>query len=166
MAASFSLTGTVRIVPTWTDDLNTTTVSDSVTVNQAIALTDGDGSGEADGYWRDVRTVAASATDTIQLDDLPLNVMGGAGVLDLAELRLVYVRNRSETHNLNFWFGYKSGITTITTSAIAVRPGGFVVHSSPDAQRVLANQLPTLVAVQNTGAGAADYEIVLVGVRT
>lgn len=165
MAASFALTGTIRIVPTWTDDLNTTTVSDSVTVNQAIALTDGDGTGEADGYWRDVRTVAASATDTIDLDDLALNVMGGAGVLDLAELKVVYVRNRSETHRLDVQFGYVSSGQQSTTK-VGVKPGGVFVMTSSAAIVVATAIQPNRVLVTNAGAGAADYEIVLAGVRT
>lgn len=158
---TFSMTGQLRFVPSWTDAMSTTDVVDSVTIQVPLTLSDGDGAGEADAYWRDVRTVAATTTDTVSIDNLSLSIFGGSSTLDLAELKLVYVRNLSETLPLQFRFGYP---TAQETSDIELRPGAFVLLSGGTGLEV-EGAAPDSVIVENTGASAANYEIVLVGVQ-
>lgn len=159
--ATFTLSGQLRIVPSWADALATTTLTDSVTVFQQLTLADGDGAGEADGYWRDVRSVSATTTDTITLASLPLSVFGGSGTLDLDELKLVYVRNLSATLPLQLRFGYP---TAQVTTDMMLRPGALLLLSGGTALQV-DSTAPTTIEVENQGATAAQYEIVLVGVQ-
>lgn len=158
MAASFSLTGTIRLTPTWTEPLDLVDVVDRTAIVETITLADGDGTGEADCYWKDVRTVAASATDTIDLSALPLDVYGGTATLDMATVRLIYVKNKSATIELSISLG--AGITGLN-----VAPGGVVVSSNPAAVQLPLLYDSTTFEIGNTGASAVDYEIVIVGVK-
>jgi hypothetical protein len=168
VAASFSLTGSLRLDPRWVDDLNTTLVTDATRVNLALSLTNGDGDGEADAYWRDVRTVAAPQTDTIDVTALPLSVFGGTGTLEMARLRLIYVRNLSQTQAIHYEFEESPG-------RIDLSPGGvFLWSSSSDTDYSPIYQPtseyppgspPAEINVVNNGTSAADYEILLIGVK-
>jgi hypothetical protein len=156
VAASFSLTGTLRLDPRWVDDLNTTLVTDATRVNLTLSLTNGDGDGEADCYWRDVRTVAASATDAIDLSDLPLSVFGGTGTLNMATVKLIYVRNLSETESLSYYVG---------GSGPSIPPGGVFLLKADTSPATVWLADGQLIEIENFGSSAADYEILLIGVK-
>jgi hypothetical protein len=163
VAASFSLTGSLRLDPRWVDDLNTTLVTDATRVNLTLSLTNGDGDGEADAYWRDVRTVAGELFDTIDLSALPLSVFGGAGTLELASVKLIYVRNLSTAQPLLYEFEESSRL-------IEISPGGVFMWSG--SAELTGESFPTLpvfstseIQLRNLGTSAADYEILLIGVK-
>ena len=159
MPPSFSLSGQVRIVPSWTDSMSTTDVVDSVTIQLPLSYTNGTGPAQADAYWRDVRTVTGSTTDTVNLAALPINVFGGTGTLDLEVPRLIYVRNLSTGVRLQY--------SLIGGSNQEIPPGGvFLWTATTDTaagKRWLADD--QLIEIQNVGATGANYEIVLVGVK-
>ena len=159
MAASFSLSGTLRIVPQWTDDLNTTTVVDSATVLVPLTFANGTGADQANAFWKDKRTVAAAAQDFFQYSNLPLNVFGGTGTLNIATLKVVYVRNLSTTVPLNFERDESLPIT--------IAPGGVLFWSASvsTSQPMCFSPIGSELVIANGGASAADYEIVLVGVK-
>lgn len=158
---TFSLTGQLRMVPSWSDAMSTTDVVDSVTIFQQLSFTDGTAAGEADAYWRDVRTVAATTTDTVAIDNLSVSIFGGSATLDLADLKAVYVRNLSDTLPLQLRFGYP---TAQETSNTKLQPGAFVLLYGGAALEVEDTQ-PESVIVENPGVSSANYEIVLVGVK-
>ena len=155
----FSMTGQLRIVPAWSDEMSTTTVVDSVTIQQSLSLANGTGPGQAQAYWRDVRTVTGAATDVIDLSALPVNIFGGSSTLNLDGPRLIYVRNLSSAVRLNYGL--------IDGSNQEIPPGGVFLWSSPRdtaaGKRWLADTQQ--IEIQNAGATGANYEIVLVGVQ-
>ncbi len=154
---TFSLAGQLRFQPTWTDTLSTTDVVDSVEIIRALTLSNGTGAGQANAYWRDVRTVAATTTDIVDLSALPLSVFGGSATLDLTAPRLIYVRNLSASVRLLY--------ALIEGSNQEIPPGGIFLWTAPvDAtggKRWLADS--QLIEVENTTATSGSYEIVLVG---
>jgi len=151
MATTFSLSGTLRVVPRLTDTLNLTDVIDTATVNLSFALADGTGADQANTYWRDVVTVAGGDTETIALDALDLNVFGGTGTLDLAAQKVVIVRNRSTTITVSVAMG-----TSLTAT---LGPGGVVYATKTDA----AGWAEATLTLTNAGGSAADIELYLVG---
>lgn len=156
MAASFSMAGSVRVVPTWTDPLDLVDVVDRTTIAETLTLADGTAAGQADCYWKDVRTVAASTTDTVDLTALSLDVYGGTDTISIANARLIYVKNRSTTVALSYAVG---------AEAVAVRPGGVFLWYAPS-NATAAAYSATEIRVTNAGASAVDYEVVVVGVKT
>lgn len=164
MAASFSLAGTLRVVPSWTDDLNTTTVVDSATALLTFTLTDGTGNGNADGYYKDVVTIAAGATANIDLRALPLNVMGGTGTLSLAKVKAILVRNRSTTATLSAGVSVANRWTGLSADSLAIGTEGVVYATNLNAGWTTTTTNKVL-AITNNGAAAADIEIYIVGVK-
>jgi|688.fasta_scaffold15985_11 hypothetical protein len=157
---SFSLSGQVRLVPVVTDTLATTTLTDTVTIQQALSLSNGTGPAQADGYWRDVRTVTGTGTDVVNLGSLPVNVFGGSSTLSLGSLRLIYLRNRDATGTLLYSIGGGAAKT-------ALPPGGVFLWSAPTAGPTGPwLDGPTGISVQNLATGPVPYEVVIAGVKT
>lgn len=156
MAASFSFSGLVRLIPTWTEPLDLVDVIDQTRLSETLALANGTGAGQANCYWRDTRTVAASGTDTINLAALPLNVLGGSATLDINTLKLVYVRNKSATVSLSYGIGAET---------VTILPGGVFLWFGGGSAASLPVNATDQIEVANPGGSAADYEIVLAGVK-
>lgn len=159
MPDTFTLTGTLRLLPSWVDTLTATTVTDATTISQAFSLTDGEAAGQANFYWRDVRTIAANDYDVIELEALPFKAFGGQTNVYVQALRMIYIRNRSTTAELRY--GLESG-------TIGIEPSGTFFWSAPNS---LAPPVSSWISPQsrifinNLGETATDYEIVLVGVK-
>ena len=159
MPDTFTLTGTLRLLPSWVDTLTATTVTDATTISQAFLLTDGEAAGQANFYWRDVRTIAAGDYDDINLEALPFKAFGGQTNVYVQALRMIYIRNRSTTAELRY--GLESG-------TIGIEPSGTFFWSAPYslAPPVFSWISPrSSIFINNLGESAADYEIVLVGVK-
>jgi hypothetical protein len=151
VATEFSLTGQVRLDPRWVDDLNTTVVTDSVRLISPLTFVNGDGAGEADGYWKEVVTVPGEGSEALDLTDLRLDVFGGVGALDLAAVKVLAVRNTSE-----------SVIEVALGASVTgeIEPGGLLVASSP-----VAGWAESTLTLTNPDQDAADVEVYLIGVQ-
>ena len=163
MAASFSLTGTLRVVPRWVDELNTVDVIDTTAVADTLALANGTAAGQANGYFRDVITIAAGGTATVDLRNLTLRAFGGTGTLSFASIKAIVVRNRSTTATLsvggsttNRWSGLAAGAVTLAAS-------GCLYSTAPAGWATTATD--KVLSITNNGAAAADVELVLAGVK-
>lgn len=154
MSTSLSVSSQLRIVASWVDDLTAATVTDSATVQRPVALANGTGAGQANGYWRDVRTVAGSATDTIDTTSLPLSVFGTAGTLNLASVKFIYVRNLSTTVTLTY---------DINGANHGIPPGGMFVWTAGTAPTNKWFHGSSVVV--EGGSASAQYEIILAGVK-
>ncbi len=164
MAASFTLTGSLRIVPRWTDELNTTTVTDSATANLAFTLADGTGDDQANGYHKDVLTIAAGGTATVDLRALSLNIMGGTGTLSLAKVKTLLIKNRSTAASLSVGGTTSNRWTALAAGATTIGPDGVLYVSHPKAGYATTAS-DKVIAITNNGAAAADVEIYIVGVK-
>jgi hypothetical protein len=152
MATTFSLTGSLRLTPRIVDTLSLTDVTDTAAINYGITMADGAAADQANRYWKDVVTVAASTTETVDLEALDLNVFGGTGTLDMASQKVVVVRNLSAT-------AISVALGTSLTATLAA--GGVVYGTNPSA----AGWAETSLTLTNAGGAAVDVEIHLVGVK-
>lgn len=165
MAASFTLAGTLRVVPSWTDDLNTTTVVDSATALLTFTLTDGTGNGNANGFYKDVITISAGATANVDLRNLPLNVFGGTGSLSLAKVKAILLRNRSTTATLSAGVSVANRWTGLSADSLAIGTEGVVYATNLNAGWTTTTTNKVL-AITNNGAAAADVELYIVGIKS
>jgi hypothetical protein len=162
--ATFSLAGTLRIVPTWVDALDLTTITDKTTASLVFALEHGSGAGQANCYWRDVITVADGDTVDLDLTNLPTNTFGGAGSMWLANVKILLIENRSETISCaiqttatNRWDGWTDA------TYVVIDPLGVIYAVSPGAGYTVGNS-SKILSITNGGGAAADVAIYLVGV--
>jgi hypothetical protein len=154
MPPVLTITGQLRLAASWVDDLTLTTVTDSASVLQTLSLANGTGAGQVNGYWRDVRTVGISATDTINTTALPLSVFGTAGTLNLASVKLIYVRNQSSTVTLTY---------DIAGTNCGLPPGAVILWTAGTAPTNKWFDAGNIVI--EGGSASATYEIVLAGVK-
>jgi len=152
MTAEFRLTGSLTVDPSWSDDLNASRVIDSARASLRFTLDDGDGPGEADGYYKNLVTIADGDTVTIDVEDLPRNVFGGTASLDLAAVKVILIRNLSPDVAVSAALG-----TSVTA---ALDPGGVLYATSTD-----SGWAETTLTLINGGGDDADVEIILAGVQ-
>ncbi len=164
MAAEFSLAGSLRIVPRWVDDLNTTTVTDTATANLAFTLANGTGDDQADAYHKDVITIAAGGTATIDLRSLTLNLFGGTGAVTLAKVKTLLIKNRSTAASLSAFGTTSNRWTALSAGAVTIGPDGAFYVSHPKSGYATGAS-DKVIAITNNGAAAADVEIYIVGVK-
>ena len=164
MAASFSLAGTLRVVPSWVDELSTTALTDSVTALIPFTLTDGTAAGQANGYYKDVITIAAGGTANVDLRALPLVFMGGTGTLSLASVKVLLIRNRSTAASLSAGVSVANRWTALSADSIAIGPEG-VLYTTHLAAGLATTTTNKVLAITNNGAAAADIEVYVVGVK-
>lgn len=152
MASTFSLVGSLRVSPTWVEPLDASTVTDSVTALASFSLTNGAGAGQANAYWRDLITVGASSTTTINLASLPMNVFGTAGTVNMVQQKVLLVRNRSTSLNLSVALG-----TAVTAELDA---GGIVLATS-----TASGWQSGTLTLTNAGGSPVSVEVYIAGVR-
>ena len=153
--ATFGLTGSLRLAPSWSDALGSSTLSDATTFLHTFSLANGTDEGQADCYWRDVRTIAASGSDQIDTVALPINVLGGSDTIEMAQFRLLYVKNLSDTADLTF---------NMATDSFDLMRGGVLLWSAP-AESSNQPWVTQYIELDNqSSTTSCSYEILLVGV--
>lgn len=131
-----------------------------------IYFPNGDGNGQVSQAYFAKRTVAESATDTIVLSTGLIDALGNAvdfttikGILIVADIANPgdLVVGDAATHPFEGWFG-------ATTSVEHVPPGGLSMHVNPGAGWAVGSGASDQLAIVNSsGAGSADYTIILWG---
>jgi hypothetical protein len=144
--------------------MNTTTVTDTATANLAFTLADGTGNDQANGYFKDVITIAAGGTATVDLRSLTLTLMGGTGTLSLAKVKTLLVKNRSTAASLSVGGTTSNRWTALAAGATTVGPDGVLYVSHPKAGYATTAS-DKVIAITNNGAAAADVELYVVGVK-
>lgn len=143
--------------------------SASAIANIAKSLTwaTGTGANQADKVFHDQRTLAASASES-------LDVASGGGLLDaygdafaLARIKLVWVfALAANTNDVNF-ARPANGVPIFLASSdgVPVRPGGFHLWCSPDATGVVvtAGTGDLLSFTNSAGGTSVTYDVLIIG---
>ena len=145
-------------------DLQTRTAPLNITKN--IPLTNGTGANQANQVWADQRTIAASATDSIDLAGSLTDAFGAA--LTFARIKGVLVQAAStNVNNVNVTRPASNGTPLFLAAGdgIPVRPGGMFLWVAPDVTGVAVTAgTGDLVDVVNSAAGSSVvYDIVVIG---
>lgn len=150
----FSLTGTLRIEPSWVDGLGVSEALDSTAIAVPLVFANGTTAGRANAYWRDVRTVNGSALDIINPADLPKTVFGGSGSLSMSSIKLIYVRNLSASVTIRY---------RVYESNRDLPPGAVFLWTAGTTPSIKWLDDDDQITVTG-GSATAAYEIMLVGV--
>jgi hypothetical protein len=135
-------------------------------IKKAIALATGTGANQADKAWFDQRTIAASATDTLDLAGTLTDALGDA--LTFARIKALYVAAAAgNTNNVNVVRPASNGVPLFLAAGdgIPVRPGGVFFWVAPDVTGVAVTAgTGDLVDLINSGAGTSvTADIVIIG---
>lgn len=153
-----------------TSPRDTGTASDPISTAVSITLDDGTGAGQANKIFADTRTLAASATEDLDLAAGALTDAYGT-TLTFAKIKAIYVEAAAgNTNNVilgnatsNAWVG-PFGAATHT---IAVRPGGVQLLATGEADTngyaVTAGTGDLLKVANSGGTTGVTYTIIIVG---
>lgn len=155
-----------KLVATLTDALDLSTVSDPLTIEKALRWASGTGANQADMLWHDRRTLAASATENLDLAGVLVNGLGDT--VTFARIKAVFVlAAAANTNNVNVIREGTNGVPLFLAlgDGIPVRPGGLFLWAAGDATAVVVTaSTGDLLTVTNSGAGSAvTYDIAVVG---
>lgn len=156
----------VKLDATLTSALDLVTASVPLTISDRTRLTSGTGLGAADMLWSDTRTLAASATEDL---DLAGSLTGPLGTtLTFARVKLVYVTAAAaNTNNVNVTRVATTGIPMFLADGdgISVRPGGTFLAVAPDATgyAVTATTDDTISFTNSAGSTSVTYSVVIIG---
>lgn len=134
--------------------------------SQQVSLASGTGAGQADRVWADRRTLAASASEDLDLTGTLVDALGAT--LTLARVKALYVAaSASNTNDVVLGGAASSAWSALlgATGTVTVKPGGVLLVVAPGATAYpVTAGTGDLLKVANSGAGSSvTYDICIVG---
>jgi len=150
--------------------LDLSSVKDPVNYKKIISLANGTGLDQADLVFHDQRTLAASATEDIDLAASLTNAFGTS--LTFARIKAIIVfALLANTNNVEVGGAAANAFINWVgdaTDVIVVRPGGLLMLVAPDATAyVVTAATGDLLKITNSAGGTGvTYDIIIVGAST
>jgi hypothetical protein len=146
--------------------LDLTTATAPVQYRKANTLTSGTGANQADLIFTDTRTLAASATEDLDLAGVLVGAFGAT--LTFARVKgLFIVAAAANTNNVNITRPAANGVPLFLAASdgVAVRPGGWFAMSAPDATGYpVTAATGDLVTLTNSAASTSvTYDVIIIG---
>lgn len=131
-------------------------------------FTDGTGANQANSIFTDVRTLAASATENLDLAGSLANVFGATIAFDRIKA-LIVKADPGNTNDVLVGGAASNQAATFfgdVTDVVKVKPGGTVAFIAPDANGYdITAATGDLLKIANSGAGTGvTYTIIIIGV--
>ena len=155
----------VRLSAALTSPLDLVTAAAPLDLTTRIQLASGTGAGAADMLWSDTRTLAASATEDLDLAASLTGPLGGT--LTFAKVKLLYVTAAAGNTNDVVVSRAAAGIPLFaaTGDSLPVKPGGCLLWCAPNATgvAVTATTADTVTVTNSAGGTGVTYSIVVIG---
>lgn len=134
--------------------------------SSTIDLASGVGANQADKVFADTRTLAASATEDLDLAGVLSDPLGAA--LTFARIKAVLVKAAAgNTNNVQVTRPAANGVPLFLAAGdgLAVRPGGLFLWVAPDATgvAVTAGTGDLLTFTNSAGSTGVTYDVVIIG---
>ena len=142
-------------------------VAHSLSYNPSVTLTDGTGANQINRIYADTITLAASATQDIDLAGTLVDAIGQT--VTFARVKGILIRTASaNTNNVIVGGASSNGFITWVggaTHTVTVRPGGFLAIAAPDATAYAVTAgTGDLLRVANSSSGSSvTFDLVIVG---
>ncbi|MBP5931829.1 hypothetical protein QBA57_28595 [Streptomyces scabiei] len=131
-----------------------------------IDLASGTGANQADRIFADTRTLAASATEDLDLAGVLSDPLGAS--LTFARIKAVLIRAAAgNTNSVNVTRPASNGVPLFLAASdgLAVRPGGLFLWVAPDATgvAVTAGTGDLLTLTNSAGSTSVTYDVIIIG---
>lgn len=161
------LTLTAALSGNFTTALDLTDVKVPINIANNVQLTDGTASGQANQFWSDQRTLAASATENIDLAGSLINAFGTT--LTFTKIKGIYIKAAvGNTNNVQLTRPASNGLPLFLAAGdgLNILPGGMFLWACYDNTAVpVTAGTGDLLTLTNSGGGTSvTYDIVIVGV--
>lgn len=132
----------------------------------AVELPSGTGAGKADVVFADKRTLAASASEELDLSGTLANALGGDAVF--AKVKAILVKAAAgNTNNVVVGGAAENafvGPFDAADNTVAIPPGGDLMLTAPSAGWAVTAGTADLLKIANSSSGTGvDYTILLIG---
>jgi hypothetical protein len=153
---------------TYTSALDLTTASAPLAISQQWSLGSGTGAGAADKVWSDRRTLAASATEDLDLAGVLTDAFGAT--VTLARVKGLFIRaSAANSNNVVVGAADTNAWATLlnSTGTLTFRPGAAMLFTASTADATtyaVTAATGDLLKVANSGAGSTvTYDIAIIG---
>ena len=143
-------------------------ISSPLNFSKSVSLGSGTGAGKADRLFTDTRSLAASATEDLDLSGALLDVLGGPAVFARIKGLIIYAHD-DNVNNVVVGAAASNQWATLlnTTGTITLRPGAtaaFMAGKADATVWAVTAATGDLLKIANSGAGSAvNYDIVILG---
>lgn len=143
------------------------TVQHAVAYSPVVSFGDGNGANQISRIFADTRTLAASASEDLDLAGVLVDAIGQ--VITLARVRGLLIRSApGNTNNITVGGAATNGWITAfgaATHTLTIRPGGVLLLGAPDATAYAVTAgTGDLLRIANAAAGTSvTYDIVILG---
>lgn len=156
----------LAVSATQTLALDLATASFPLTKNYPVNLANGVAASQADRLFTDTRTLAASATENLDLAGVLVDAFGAT--LTLVKVKAVIISAAAgNTNTVDVTRPATNGVALFTavSSGVSLRPGGAFALVAPDLTGIaVVAGTGDLITVTNGGAGTAvTYDVVIIG---
>lgn len=156
----------LSLAATLTSALDLSTVSDPLDYSKKITLTTGTGADQADMLWHDRRTLAASATEDLDLAGALTNALGATQTF--ARIKAVIISAATaNTNNVQVTRPATNGVVLFLAAGdgISVLPGGVFAWVAPNAAAiaVTAGTGDLLTITNSAGTTGVTYDVIIIG---
>ncbi len=130
-------------------------------------FTDGSGANQANKLFTDTRTIAASGTDSLDLNGVLLDAFGAT--LNFTKIRAIIVAaDAGNTNDVVVGGAASNGFVSwvgAATDKVKVKPGGLFMMVAPDVNGLAVTAATAdILQVANGGAGSSvNYTITVIG---
>lgn len=158
-----------RVAWLFQESLDLSTVTDNSNLEYKKSLSDGAGADQADKIWHDTRTLAAGASDDLDLTALANTVYGSTVTINLAKVAAILLVNTSSVAGDKLWLD--SSVANAYTGPFAGSATS-KVEIGADSPLLLVAKKDTFGAtsagnrvlrVTNPGSNSVTYKIVVLG---
>jgi hypothetical protein len=158
---------TVQLEGLLTSALDLSTVSSPVVIPQHYPLSSGTGANQADKMFADTRTLAASATENLDLAGTLLDAFGAA--ITFVKVKAFLIRAAAANTNNVLVGGHASAAfvnwVSDATDVVVVKPGGLLLLVAPNAAGygVTATTGDMLTITNSAGTTGVTYDVAILG---
>lgn len=142
------------------------TALDKLSKRASVSLTSGTGDGQANMIWHDRRTLAASATEDLDLAASLISAFGAT--LTFTKIKGIFViASSANTNAVRVQRAAANGVPLFLAAedGLDVLPGGFFAHVGPGAGVTVTAATGDLLTITNSSSGTpVTYDIVIIGV--
>lgn len=146
--------------------LDLSSTLDPVEFIKTLTLTDGTGANQAKNHWHDQRTLAASATENLDLAGVLTDAFGA--VITFTKIKAIFVfAAAANTNNVEVGGAAANAFPFLkdVTDVMPVRPGGIFLFTAPDVNGIAVTPATgDILKITNSGAGTGvTYDILIIG---
>jgi hypothetical protein len=167
MAESFAATLRIVVDATLSNSLDLSGSSQPLRYTKSYGLTDGTGADKAKQMFTDQRTLAASATEDLDMSGTLTNAFGTTIAFTNIKA-LVVSASADNTNDVDVGGAASNGVISFfgdATDKLSVKPGGTIVLIAPDATGydVTDSTADLLTITNSAGSTSVTYDIIVIG---